>query len=305
MKLYSIKKHGVQIGVVVSILLVLIVGFFVAMREIRTSCIHVEEEVAQTRARISVLEQHLSDITGDTEALKTSSALRDEDQIKESALLKEKLGALSGHLDAQETQIEKIVTTTDVSSLVTQWSPVVYRAECLFRKTDSGDIETSKGSALLESTSLGTRFITSGHVLSMDGARLIRCTLSASGSDAHVVIDDSNVVISRDVDFGYGYIAENTVSMKPSQICADKPRIGDAVLILGYPAIGAKETITATEGIISGFDENYFTTSAKIERGNSGGAAIDIKRNCFFGLPTLVFTGKIESLARILPASAF
>lgn len=305
MKLYSIKKYGVQIGVVVSILLVLIVGFFVVMREIRTSCIHAEEELAQTRARVSVLEQHLLDITGDTEALKTYSALRDEDQIKESALLKEKLGALSGHLDAQETQIEKIVTTTDVSSLVTQWSPVVYRAECSFRKTDSGDIETSKGSALLESTSSGTRFITSGHVLSMDSARLIRCTLSASGSDVHIVIDDSNMVISKDVDFGYGYITENTVSMKPSQICTDKPRIGDAVLILGYPAIGAKETVTATEGIISGFDENYFTTSAKIERGNSGGAAIDIKRNCFLGLPTLVFTGKIESLARILPASAF
>ena len=57
-----------------------------------------------------------------------------------------------------------------------------------------------------------------------------------------------------------------------------------------------------TEGIISGFDEVFYTTSAKIEKGNSGGAAVSAERDCFLGMPTLVFAGKIESIARILPA---
>jgi hypothetical protein len=74
---------------------------------------------------------------------------------------------------------------------------------------------------------------------------------------------------------------------------------------LGYPSIGAKESITATEGILSGFDEEYYTTSAKIEQGNSGGAAIHVKNDCFLGLPTLVLAGRIESLARILPITVF
>jgi hypothetical protein len=69
---------------------------------------------------------------------------------------------------------------------------------------------------------------------------------------------------------------------------------------LGYPSVGAREGITATDGIISGFDKPYYITSAKIERGNSGGAAIHVKNNCLLGLPTLVVAGQVESLARIL-----
>ena len=83
--------------------------------------------------------------------------------------------------------------------------------------------------------------------------------------------------------------------------CVDKPVIGDQVVILGYPSVGAEEGITATEGIVSGIDDDYYVTSAKIEQGNSGGAAILVKNNCLLGLPTLVVAGKIESLARILP----
>jgi hypothetical protein len=304
-KFYITKKYIIPSIVSFIVLVVLVAGFFVITRDVHTSFAIVEKQLLQTSARVSILEERLAILTGDTETLKTDVASNDENHAKESELFQEKLGTLTGSINAQETRIKEIVTTTDVSGLVTQWSPFVYRAECSFRKMDSGDMEVSKGSALLQQTSLGTRFITSGHVLKMDVARLIKCTLSAPGSDTEIVIDDSDIVLSEDVDFGYGYISEDVLSMLSSQTCTIKPNIGDAVLILGYPAIGAKESVTATEGIISGFDEEYFTTSAKIERGNSGGAALDIKRNCFLGLPTLVFAGKIESLARILPASSF
>ena len=74
---------------------------------------------------------------------------------------------------------------------------------------------------------------------------------------------------------------------------------------MGYPSIGSQTDITATEGIISGYDGNYYVTSAKVERGNSGGAAVALKDNCYLGIPTFVQVGDIESLARILDARVF
>jgi len=69
---------------------------------------------------------------------------------------------------------------------------------------------------------------------------------------------------------------------------------------LGYPTVGSRQDITATEGIISGFDGNYFITSAKVEEGNSGGIAVSVKEDCYLGIPTYAEIGNVESLARIL-----
>ncbi len=79
-----------------------------------------------------------------------------------------------------------------------------------------------------------------------------------------------------------------------------KAPIGGKVIILGYPGIGSPEGITATEGIISGYDGDYYITSAKIEHGNSGGVAVLVNNNCYLGMPTFVAVGTIESLGRIL-----
>jgi hypothetical protein len=86
--------------------------------------------------------------------------------------------------------------------------------------------------------------------------------------------------------------------------CATAPSLGDEVVVLGYPVNGGGQDITATEGIISSIENNYYVTSAKVDHGNSGGAAIDVKNNCYLGIPTYVNTD-IESLARILKWQAF
>jgi len=75
--------------------------------------------------------------------------------------------------------------------------------------------------------------------------------------------------------------------------------LGDPVVILGYPTIGGN-TITATEGVISGFDGLLIKTSAKIEHGNSGGGAFLKDENCWFGIPTSVVQGDLESLGYII-----
>jgi len=80
------------------------------------------------------------------------------------------------------------------------------------------------------------------------------------------------------------------------------PQIGEKVFILGYPAIGG-DSLTVTDGIIAGIENKnikYYKTSAKIEHGNSGGAAI-LEKGCLLGIPTLAVLGKVESLAYILP----
>jgi len=80
---------------------------------------------------------------------------------------------------------------------------------------------------------------------------------------------------------------------------------GDEIVVLGYPDVGSPTGITATDGIISGYNGNYYVTSAKVEHGNSGGAAIDVANNCYLGIPTYVETDSADSLAGVLKWQAF
>ena len=118
--------------------------------------------------------------------------------------------------------------------------------------------------------------------------------------------------ISTDPYYDYG----NVHIRKPTQqiisvannskyeSCSERADVGEQVLILGYPGIGSASDITVTEGIISGYENGYYVTSAKVEQGNSGGAAILVEDNCYLGIPSFAQTGAIESLARILDLSS-
>lgn len=79
----------------------------------------------------------------------------------------------------------------------------------------------------------------------------------------------------------------------------DEINLGDEIIVLGYPVVGGN-TITATDGVISGFDGFFIKTSAKIEHGNSGGGAFLKKYGCWFGIPTSATQGELESLGRII-----
>lgn len=87
-----------------------------------------------------------------------------------------------------------------------------------------------------------------------------------------------------------------------SKMChPDYIELGDKVMVFGYPSVGGN-TITVTEGVVSGFEGFRVKTSAKIEHGNSGGGAFLIKDtgNCWFGIPTSVAQGELESLGSII-----
>ncbi len=264
-----------------------------------------ERFTASTGQANEALASRLSNLESTVLLLATETAdIRSGVQLysTEKQALSEALEKLSGTVSEQENELTMLYQSSDISGIITEWSPYVYDITCSFKK--GTEISQSSGSAVLEYSGGTTRFITNRHVVETEGQTLVNCKLAQPKNDVTITVDDEKIILSDDNDFAYGVLPSPVTAINPSKRCTSVPTIGDSVVMLGYPQIGARESITATEGIISGFDEKYYTTSAKIERGNSGGAAIDVKRNCFLGLPTLVFTGRIESLARILPVAS-
>lgn len=90
---------------------------------------------------------------------------------------------------------------------------------------------------------------------------------------------------------------------------SDSVRLGQGVRVLGYPSLGG-DTITLTEGHISGFDDetgdgvpDAFKTDAEVNHGNSGGLAIN-DQGQHIGIPTWARTdekgsGKISRIRMI------
>jgi len=109
-------------------------------------------------------------------------------------------------------------------------------------------------------------------------------------------------IIKDDVNAGSAKDLEDYARDEGKNPLCDSAKIGDHLSILGYPAIGG-ETLTVTEGIISGFEfqgeTRFIKSSAKLDHGNSGGVAIK-DSGCIIGIPTFVKRGQLESMGRIL-----
>lgn len=85
---------------------------------------------------------------------------------------------------------------------------------------------------------------------------------------------------------------QNAPIVSPFQFfrpASDTPQIGDSTYVIGFPE-SAGFSFSVTKGIISNFvpNEVYFGTDAQIDRGNSGGAAIN-SAGQLIGLPTYKF----------------
>ena len=84
----------------------------------------------------------------------------------------------------------------------------------------------------------------------------------------------------------------------PDVCVGNQTNLGDKLYVIGFPYTGG-DTVTITEGIISGFDGRYVKTSAKIEHGNSGGLAIHAS-GCSIGIASAANVGTTESLGLII-----
>jgi len=200
-------------------------------------------------------------------------------------------------------------TVLSLADIIKQWRLRTVYIECTWRYTDGQIYLQASGSGLAMQYADGQiSFITNKHVLSdAQNYGPTQCLSKLPDDDTIYTTTFENDKVATDGS-DWGFININAPDSHLKELvntnfnyCTTEASIGDSVVILGYPSYGTGYTnITATEGIISGYDGQYYTTSAKIEHGNSGGLAIDEKNNCYLGIPTAVVTGGFESLGRIL-----
>ncbi len=220
-------------------------------------------------------------------------------------------------------------STVDDSTIAAEWQNRVAKVICTWNYSNGETYSGLQGSSLLINLSgYGLVAVTNKHVVtdSTTGSPLApnTCTVGVYGVGARTTnlnssldVDTTPIHSLRDWDVAYISLddthasqqSDNSVFDKsaaaPLKICTDnEARVGDKLIVLGYPAIGTDRGITVTDGIVSGIESDYYVTSAKIDHGNSGGAAVLVKDDCYLGIPTWVENlGGFESLGRILKAS--
>jgi len=244
-----------------------------------------------------------------------SSALLAENAAVANRLEDEKKKRLVAEASAKAgadrlNQLEKEVAnnqTVDLANIVSSWRPRVAALKCQWNFS-SGANATSAGSAVyLPGVSVrgGPALLTNKHVVDFQGLVPNTCTVQFPNQAGAYFLSSTDILPSPERDFAILEIQSPGMELlalsNPNfNRCINDAKIGDEIVILGYPSIGSRSDITATEGIISGYENGYYLSSAKVERGNSGGAAVLVKDNCYLGIPSFVDVGQIESLARIL-----
>lgn len=224
-------------------------------------------------------------------------------------------------------QVEKIEQATstvmineqvDLPLIIKQWHPAVAKINCYFKESED-KVYLQTGSGFFSGHTDDTlKVFTNRHVLRDEENTELApdiCEVSLPESSESFLTKNATGTTSdiyqstTTLDWGYVHISyptkgfSSTVS-KNLLICDTKQNLGTPVVILGYPGVGSKNGITVTQGIISGYDDDYYITDAKIGQGNSGGVAvaIDTKKDtsCYLGMPTYAEVGEVISLGRIL-----
>ncbi len=202
-----------------------------------------------------------------------------------------------------------ITRKNDLPTIIKEWNSNVALIVCSY--TSTGDI--GFGSGFLTKFSDGSVVVvTNKHVITdAYGYSADKCAVQipGDGNNYYTVSGSEFKVSSLGYDWGSipitnGSAYLNNSANKNLPACQQAADTGDNVVILGYPSYaGSFTNPTATQGIISGYGEPYYTTSAKIEQGNSGGVAIQPERDCYLGIPSAVKLGTYENLGRILNAN--
>ncbi len=314
-----INNFKILFGFIVVVFVVVLGGFYVGIskyseyknevstkeEKFQNTLLSQQTEIDELKNNIDMLrfenDGKVEEINRRIEAEEKIRKVVGEKQKEQGQLAQEKIIGL-------EQQLSQAGQSVQLSSVIEGWQLLVAYIACNFQMGNSSvNYGTSGSGVIMKFDNEPAKVLTNRHVLLGPAFyNLISCSvkLSDSSSEFSVPIDDIEVSAS-DYDWGVLSINDSDENLEKitsdfPKLCDQKPLLGDEVIVLGYPGIGSKDGVTATEGIISGFDGNYYITSAKVEQGNSGGAAILIKDNCFLGIPTFASLGQVESLARIL-----
>jgi hypothetical protein len=217
-----------------------------------------------------------------------------------------------------QTQSEVLQSKTKTKSeIIAEWAPRIAYVYCEWDHSNGIFAFAKQGSGTLAKSDGGFYGVTTNkHVIYDENSGTFPnfCQIYFPNNPniitvydtSYMVYDkngnDAGVIVVNDPD---DYIIRNAIPLTscykhyPQDIV-----LGQDILFLGYPAIGSlysQLTLKATQGIISGFDGNYYLTDAKIEEGNSGGMAILLKDNCYLGITTYKIYGpSYEYLSGVL-----
>lgn len=289
---FSWVRHHRTIGIASSLIIVVVVFFAVSN--------YYQKREDELKSFIATQSRTIEATQKSVEGLSKKAEEESQQRIAQERAAKEIVQRL-------ETKVASASTnkTTDLASVVNQWSNIIAKIECDVVYARQSFVSLGSGTALNMNGQIA--ILSNRHVLVPEDITPTGCRTKVPGSASTYSGDDIRVAVSGE-DWAVFY-PNNTdpqirnVTANQPTMCTRKPSVGDSVVILGYPSIGSRTSVTATEGIIAGYDGNYFITSAKVEQGNSGGAAILVKDNCLLGIPTFAQVGKVESLARILDIS--
>ncbi len=310
-------NHGEKVGGVhlqQSTLLLIGVALLIGLHFAYSAYSDLQNQIVQTNLQNQEDQREIQDAL--EEAAQTAEAAKDTADEAQSSLAAEKIKNQELQQDLVETiessqeQIDSLEQKVSLSALGTsnsavadEWSPRVGYVYCL-----GYDSSEWSGSATAFLNPKGEMYaLTNYHVLQ----NAFGCVVSFPGdSETYTIMSNDMYWDDSPYDWALFWIT-NPSSYLYSHVslpefCAESSiNLGSEVVILGYPTYGATTSITVTQGIISGTDEGYFVTDAKIDHGNSGGAAINSSLGCFVGIPTAARTGQIESYGRILDVNRF
>ncbi len=302
-------KIGVRLLISIGVLTIFsIVANIVLLQQNKNTTldrVHFEEEIHNKfvlleQEQFSLARQIDSVATAANTSLDDIATLRVEtvEQLEESQSLNQ--SALDNAQETLRDELEESIKQSNdrVVSIVDEWDNILGLVTC----------GGSRGSGVLFNLDNVTSLVTNRHVIAGDDNILTaECSVTfPSGQTEDFDFTPVDVIFDlEDLDFAVVALPlQNTVAQIEAKNrnawCTAQPSVGDGIIVLGYPAIGAKESLTVTEGIISGYDDKYFISSAKVDKGNSGGATIWIENDCYLGIPTKVYAGVAETLARIL-----
>jgi S1-C subfamily serine protease len=209
----------------------------------------------------------------------------------------------------------RIVPDRSLPGIIAQWSPIVSVLTCNFRDRTGGVVGQQNGSGILSRRDGSYYVITNEHAFDLAGSgtsTLYDCIAQFPGDSALFSIPAADIVADASgADAGALLIRQPDPHLTALSSadhrgwCASAPHLGDAVLVLGYPWAAGEFTLTATEGIVSAVAADRYLTSAPIDTGSSGGAAIDVPNDCLIGMPTRVAPGTYENLGEILSWRSF
>lgn len=296
-------KQNIYIPIVIALTICVLATAFYAGMQYWNSYKMQKEKVSQLQK-----EQQL-ELEAQEEQENLDKELKEKLRDEELADLKQQLFDLKNK-PSQEKTVNNIVTMEakdTIVDIIKEWSPRITHIKCNLYNSTGALYGTTSGSAtLVDFTNLGIRAITSRHLFTSGSDKSLPkdCNITLVNKSIYpILISNANVLIGKNEDWAYVTLPKDDVlaniTRKNIKLCSSV-EIGDRLLILGYPKIGSRDGLTVTEGIVSGLDENYYITSAKIDRGNSGGAAILVKDDCYLGIPSASAVGTIESLGRIL-----